>query len=31
MSDPVIIAEDISKAYHLGQIGSVTISNDLKG
>ena len=31
MSDPVIIAEDISKAYHLGQIGSGTISNDLKG
>jgi len=31
MSDPVIIAENISKAYRLGQIGSGTLTNDLKG
>ena len=30
MSDPVIIAENISKAYRLGQIGSGTLTNDLK-
>jgi len=31
MSDPVIIAENISKAYRLGQFGSGTLTNDLKG
>ena len=31
MSNPVIIAENISKAYRLGQIGSGTLTNDLKG
>jgi lipopolysaccharide transport system ATP-binding protein len=30
MSDPVIIAENISKAYRLGQFGSGTLTNDLK-
>ncbi len=30
MSDPVIVAENISKAYRLGQIGSGTLTNDLK-
>jgi len=30
MSTPVIIAENISKAYRLGQIGSGTLTNDLK-
>ncbi|MGA2505570.1 MAG: ABC transporter ATP-binding protein [Anaerolineales bacterium] len=30
MSDPVIIVENISKAYRLGQIGSGTLTNDIK-
>jgi lipopolysaccharide transport system ATP-binding protein len=30
MSDPVIIADSISKAYRLGQISSGTLTNDLK-
>jgi lipopolysaccharide transport system ATP-binding protein len=30
MSDPVIVADNISKAYRLGQIGSGTLTNDLK-
>jgi lipopolysaccharide transport system ATP-binding protein len=30
MSDPVIIVENISKAYRLGQINSGTLTNDLK-
>jgi lipopolysaccharide transport system ATP-binding protein len=31
MSEPVIAAENISKAYRLGQIGSGTLTEDLKG
>lgn len=30
MSDPVIIAENVSKAYRLGQFGSGTLTTDLK-
>ena len=30
MNQPVIVAENISKAYRLGQIGSGTLTNDIK-
>ena len=30
MSDPVILVENVSKAYRLGQFGSGTLSTDLK-